>query len=212
MSEVQAHKHVPPRAPSVPGTDQQPPLTLPSVAADAVREAYADASVILEYGSGGSTVIASELGKTVFSVESDRRWLDGMQGWFDANPGSGNVILHHADIGPTGNWGYPKTSTGFRRWPLYATSVWDRPDFQHPDVVLIDGRFRAACFLTVLFRITRPVTVLWDDYEDRASYHEMEEFCPRMGMIGRMAIFNAEPTPVPADKLGLILTTYLRAE
>lgn len=189
----------------------RPKLTMPDDEAGAVRDAFSQAGVILEYGSGGSTVMAAEMtGKCVFSVESDRDWLNQMQLWFEANPPAADLTLHHADIGPTKSWGYPQGNEGLRLWPGYAISVWDRPNFLHPDVVLIDGRFRQACFLTTIFRIQRPVTVLWDDYVPRSAYHRIEQFFRPSRHVGRMAIFNVEPTPIPADRLGLIVETYLR--
>lgn len=197
----------------VQGSPVVPPLSLPRGEAEALREAYQSARVILEYGSGGSTMLAAGMpGKTLFSVESDHAWHRHMAGLFRTTPPVAEVILHHADIGPTRDWGYPEGAHQMARWPGYAVSVWDRSDFRHPDVVLIDGRFRAACFLTTLFRITRPVTVLWDDYRARDSYHFVEDFCPMTGMVGRMAIFSAQPTAIPAEKLGLILTTFLRPQ
>ncbi len=193
------------------GAVERPKLTLPEAEAAAVQAAYAAAAVILEYGSGGSTVLAAEMpGKRVFSVESDAGWLEMMARWFAANPPRAEVTLHHGDIGPTKEWGAPRDDAQFRRWPSYPVAVWDRPDFVHPDVVLIDGRFRAGCFLTTLFRITRPVTVLWDDYTHREGYHAMESFVAPRRLHGRMAEFLLEPTPIPAGKLALILTTYLR--
>ncbi|MFT3687461.1 hypothetical protein [Paenirhodobacter sp.] len=190
-----------------------PPLMLPPEEAEALRMAYDEAGVILEYGSGGSTVMAAQLpGKTVFSVESDPSWHRHLADLFRAAPPAAQVVLHHADIGRTRDWGYPDGTQNAARWPGYAVSVWDRLDFRHPDVVLIDGRFRAACFLTTLFRITHPVTVLWDDYKDRDRYHFVEDFCPLTGMVGRMAIFTAQPMAIPAEKLGLILTTFLRPQ
>lgn len=193
------------------GPLERPQLTLPEAEAEAVRNAYAAAGVILEYGSGGSTVIGAEMpGKRIFSVESDKAWLGMMERWFAANPPLSRLALHHGDIGPTKAWGAPVDDAQFRRWPSYPVSVWDRSDFEHPDVVLIDGRFRSACFLTTLFRITRPVTVLWDDYTERKGYHVMESFAPLVRTHGRMAEFHLEPMAVPAERLGLILTTYLR--
>lgn len=190
---------------------ERPKLTLPEAEATAVRTYYNVAQVILEYGSGGSTVLAAEMpGKTVFSVESDADWIAMMRDWFKANPPVSDVRLHHGDIGPTKAWGAPADDAQFRRWPSYPVSVWDRPDFVHPDVVLVDGRFRAACFLTTLFRISRPVLLLWDDYMNREGYHAMEAFAPRVRTHGRMAEFHLEPTAIPPEKLGLILTTYLR--
>lgn len=190
---------------------ERPKLTLPEAEAGAVRAAYAGAGVILEYGSGGSTVLAAEMpGKKVFSVESDAGWLGMMRAWFAANPPRADLVLHHGDIGPTKEWGAPQNDAQFRRWPSYPLGVWDRPDFVHPDVVLVDGRFRAACFLTTLFRITRPVTLLWDDYTQRAGYHAMEAFAAPTRFHGRMAEFTLHPTPIAAENLALILTTYLR--
>ena len=63
----------------------KPKLTLPRAEADWLRQHYAEARVILEYGSGGSTVLAGEqLGAHVFSVESDLGWAADLQDWFDA--------------------------------------------------------------------------------------------------------------------------------
>lgn len=188
-----------------------PELTLPEAEAAALRSAYGGAGCILEYGSGGSTVLAAEMaGKTIFSVESDPAWLAMMQAWFAANPPASAPVLHHADIGPTRDWGHPVDESGFRRWPGYALSVWDRPDFRHPDVVLVDGRFRVACLLTTAFRITRPVTVLFDDYAGRRTYHGVEEFLRPSALIGRMARFDLAPQPVPADRLGWIISYFTR--
>lgn len=59
---------------------ERPALTLPPEEAEWVCSHYQAANVILEYGSGGSTVLASELsGKKVFSVESDKMWYRMMK-------------------------------------------------------------------------------------------------------------------------------------
>ena len=189
----------------------RPQLTLPAAEAAAVQAAYAEAGCILEYGSGGSTVLAAEMpGKTVFSVESDPAWAAGLRGWFNDNPTPSCPVIHHADIGPTREWGHPLDDRAIKRWPGYALSVWDRPDFMHPDVVLIDGRFRVACFLTVAIRITRPVTVLFDDYADRDAYHTVETLAQPVARIGRMARFELGPMPFPVDRMGWVIAQYLR--
>ncbi len=190
----------------------RPVITLPPEEEAAVRSYYAQAQVILEYGSGGSTVIAAELpGKTIFSVESDVKWLGGMKSYFAANPPASLPLMHHGKIGRTKAWGFPQSEEHFRKWPGYPLSIWDLPEFVHPDVVLIDGRFRAACFLTTLFRCTRPLTLLWDDYIDRPAYHEVESLLKPVEMIGRMARFDVVPMPIPADRLLWVIQTYLRA-
>lgn len=191
---------------------QRPVLTLPPAEAEVVADAYGAADVILEYGSGGSTALAHELGKTVFSVESDADWLAGMARWFAGKPGADRVRLHHADIGPTGDWGKPRDLRGYRRFPGYALSVWERADFQPPDVVLIDGRFRPSCLLATAFLTRRPVRVLFDDYIDRARYHAVEELFPRHALHGRMAEFHIEPTAIPADRLNWIIGWFLQPQ
>jgi hypothetical protein len=187
---------------------KRPVLTLPPAAAEALRANYATAKTILEYGSGGSTVVAAELGRRVFSVESDAAWLAGMEAWFAANPQAGQVTMHHGDVGPTGDWGMPVSSGAFRKYPGYAASVWDRKDFVAPDVVLVDGRFRVACFVTAFLRTTRPVRLLFDDYVERQHYHVVERLVAPVAHAGRMAIFDLEPAALPREEFGWIAASF----
>jgi hypothetical protein len=174
---------------------------MPQDAQALLREEYAAAAVILEYGSGGSTVLAGDMmDKAVFTVESDKDWMKMMVRWFAANPPVSPVTLHHGDIGPTTDWGRPADESNWRKFINYPLSIWDRPDFQHPDLVLVDGRFRVGCFLATLMRITRPVVLLFDDYAGRKPYHVVEQFSVPTGFGGRMARFNLTPRmPGPSE-------------
>ena len=177
---------------------------MPEAEAQTVRAAYEAADVILEYGSGGSTVMASEMpGKQVFSVESDQDWVQMMRGWFAQNPPVGftEVDMIWSDIGPTREWGYPETNKAWNRYARYPLEVWDLPEFCQPDVVLVDGRFRAGCAMATAFRTQKPVTLLVDDYKRRKQYHQIEEFLGAPELIGRMARFHVSPMPVPAERL-----------
>jgi hypothetical protein len=189
--------------------DQQPILTMPPDESAALIAAYKRAAVILEYGTGGSTVVAaSRAACRVFSVESSADWLAKMQTWFEASPPKAKLHLHHADIGRTKEWGFPVDAKTLNRWAAYPVSVWDRDDFKHPDLVLIDGRFRLACALTVLFRITKATTVLIDDYIDRPGYKRIETLVGSPEMIGRMAKFRFSPQPMPPEHMGWIMTAF----
>jgi hypothetical protein len=174
-------------------------LTFPQREAELVRECYLAAGTILEYGSGGSTVLAAELGKRVTSVESDRGWAARLERKL-AEVSSGAQV-HYVDVGPTGKWGRPVDNSNAAAFHRYALSVWDRPDFEAPDLVLIDGRFRAACLVAVLLRATRPTTVLFDDYVPRRHYHGVEHLAPREETVGRMARFTVTPGPIPPEML-----------
>ena len=192
-------------------TLNRPELTLPPVEAAMLLALYRQASVILEYGSGGSTLLASDLpGKRIYTVESDRVWIDKLHGWYAGYPPASMPLLWHADIGPTRKWGYPADEATFRLWPGYAQGIWDHPEFLPPDVVLVDGRFRLACLLTVALRTLKPLTVLVDDYIDRPSYHVAEALLGAPAMIGRMAAFNVPPGLIAMDKLRLVVDSHLR--
>lgn len=185
------------------------PLTLPEREADLVRESYSKAKCVLEYGSGGSTHLAMQLKVPhVFSVESDLKWAQELDKALKAEFPSQHCVVHHVDIGKTVKWGRPANNSGFTRYHRYPTDVWDREDFVYPDVVLIDGRFRVACFLTVMLRAKNPVTVLFDDYIDREEYHWIEDHVSPVDLVGRMARFEILPRPFPVDDLTRIAGSF----
>jgi hypothetical protein len=190
---------------------KRPALTMPPEESAALVAAYQAASVILEYGTGGSTLIAADLpGRQVFSVESSNDWLARMRAWFVANPPQADVTLHHGDIGKTRDWGYPANGMSIGKWASYPISVWDRADFVQPDTVLIDGRFRPACFYTTALRISRPVKVLWDDYIDRPQYHHVERIAGPPRMTGRMAAFDLQPMSLSPASMAVVIGSYFR--
>lgn len=183
----------------------EPKLTFPPSVAEFVQQEYATANVILEYGSGGSTALAAaQTGKKVFSVESDPAWAARMRTYLDQAHPDADVTLHYADIGSTGEWGLPQKYSKIRahKYLGYARSVWKTRDFVHPDLVLIDGRFRISCFLTCLSKVTRPTRVLFDDYTNRAVHHYVEKYCSPTETVDRMAVFDIVPeTGRPAFSL-----------
>ncbi len=182
----------------------RPELTLPEVEAALLRAAYARAETILEYGSGGSTVMAGEMpGKRVWSVESSGAWAKMMRGWFRENPPAEGTTVEivHARIGETKDWGHPADESEWRRFARYPLGIWKREDFAAPDVVLVDGRFRQGCALATAFSTTKPVDLFFDDYPRRKRYHVVEEFLGPPEITGRMAHFRVAPTVIPPERL-----------
>jgi hypothetical protein len=156
------------------------------------KNALAGAACLLEYGCGGSTVYACEVARvaTVISVDSDSAWVDRVRSSLNDTPS--NLLISHCDIGETKDWGYPKNNDGFANFWRYMAQPWEVADGHghQPDVILIDGRFRVACFLFSLLAGPLGATILFDDYFDRPEYFVVEQFCNVIERQGRLGVFR----------------------
>lgn len=186
-------------------------LSMPETEAAHLKRCYAQAEVILEYGSGGSTELAARMpNKLVMSVESDRVWARDLRQKIAADNPRAQVVIQHIDIGQTGRWGRAMDDSSWQSYHRYPNAVWEAPFFRHPDVILIDGRFRTACLMTALLRIRRPVTVLFDDYVDRPKYQLVEKIIRPRFLIGRMAEFRIEPGLARDSDMGFIIAQFFQ--
>jgi hypothetical protein len=152
----------------------------------------------IEFGSGGSTLQAAQIGLDTISVESDPAFARSVRR--QMKPGAPVIILD-AGIGTVGEWGTPivqrPTPGRVRRWHRYVQrplDAWaERGTF--PDLALVDGRFRRACALEVARRAVEAkakVTIFFDDYYDRPGYHAVEPLLGQPRRIGRSAIFEID--------------------
>lgn len=66
--------------------------------------------------------------------------------------------------------------------------------------MLIDGRFRKACFYAALIFGRPGATVLFDDYQNRQHYREVEYYVRPSAMYDRLAEFVV---PEIVDKTAL---------
>ncbi|MCI1410099.1 MAG: hypothetical protein LKG97_00055 [Acetobacter peroxydans] len=171
-----------------------PELTFPEEEKKYLIEAYKQHDIILEYGSGGSTMVAaSQKHSLVMTIESDRAWTENIHKLLIENYPQAHVLLQWVDIGPTGDWGWPIDESAWRNWYLYPMGIWNNANFRQPDLVLIDGRFRIGCFIATMLFTKAPITVLWDDYTDRPYYHCIEQYFKPVKTIGRMGVFEITP-------------------
>jgi hypothetical protein len=178
---------------------------MPDAAVAALRERLADAKCYLEYGSGGSTVLAADLRvPRIISVDTSAEWFDKVKSSIDVGYG-GKLETLYVDIGPTKKWGYPTSNTHVKRWPQYFVAPWKhvREADLSPDLVLIDGRFRVSCFLASLAYAPIGTTLLFDDYVNRAHYHAVERLLKPINHYDRMAEFIKTSDPSAEALLGL---------
>lgn len=195
------------------GAINRPTFTMPDAEKARLTAAYAKAKVILEYGSGGSTVMGAEMpGKTITTVESDRDWAAMMMGWFEQNPPAkgSSVEVIWADIGPTKPWGYPAKHHLFPQFPAYPLGVWDAGEMAQPDTVLVDGRFRVGCALATALMTKAPLDLYFDDYDDREPYHDIEDWLGAPEMTGRLAHFEVTPMAFDRTQLMQVMQLMLR--
>ena len=161
------------------------------------REQLESARNYLEYGSGGSTVVANRYVTNLVSVESNASFLAGVRKKLEEEPRRAMTKLIHVNIGLTHDWGMPvfrkPTRRRVRRWEDYSKAPWRyfRAVGQQPDLILVDGRFRVACVLESLLSLS-PVSrtqILLNDYVGRPEYSVVERFTD-IELAGRMAILR----------------------
>ncbi|MDQ2762190.1 MAG: glycosyltransferase [Pseudomonadota bacterium] len=141
----------------------------------------------LEFGTGGSTVLAAKAGSIFVGVDSDTRWLNKLK----AQPAvaraikAGRGALLHVDIGPLGEWGFPADESRAASWPDYIRFPWTEWDSrrERPDLVFVDGRFRVACCLSVVVAMSAwraigdtPRVLLHDFNAARPFYQPVLDF------------------------------------
>jgi hypothetical protein len=150
------------------------------------------ASTYLEFGAGGSTVLADTMGVPTVSVESDRFYAKIVQSRLT----SGCVRLLTPRMGLTGEWGSPFISSvakGLR----YVDAPFPLSPF--PDFILVDGRYRVACALECARRAqlaASPATWMMDDYTDRPWFHGIENHLGSPEIVGRTALFMLGAKPI----------------
>ena len=161
------------------------------------RDQLARARNYLEYGSGGSTVLANQLVTNLVSVDSDASFLADVRRTLSRHDRRAMAKLIHVNIGMTVDWGFPvfqkPTRRRVRRWEEYAKAPWRyfRTIGQQPDLVLVDGRFRVACVLESLLSLSplSETKILLDDYVDRPEYAVVEDYAD-VKIVGRMAVLH----------------------
>jgi len=161
------------------------------------RDQLARARNYLEYGSGGSTVLANQMVTNLVSVDSDAGLLADVRRKLAQNDRRAMAKLIHVNIGMTVGRGFPvfqkPTRRRVRRWEEYAKAPWRyfRTIGQQPDLVLVDGRFRVACVLESLLSLSplSETKILVNDYLDRPEYTVVEEYAD-VELVGRMAVLR----------------------
>jgi hypothetical protein len=157
-----------------------------------------------EFGSGGSTVWAAARPniQTITSIESDSKYCKIVQ---DAAP---RANVQWVYIGHVKDCGNPSDRSQIERWHNYYDSYADRQ--VEPDLVLIDGRFRVACALTVFFHsnTNEKQIVMIHDFRVRPYYHSILAFFDIIEECENLVVLKARQTVDDKTNALRMLTAY----
>jgi len=142
-------------------------------------------NIYFEYGVGASTRWVLENTKSkIISVDTDKKWINSIN-FSNQIP---RIKLNWINLGDLENWGRPKSYEYRDQFIDYISNVWSFNE--KADVILIDGRFRVACFLYSLINAKINSIIIFDDYNNRPYYHIIEEVVPIYKICGRQAVFR----------------------
>jgi len=146
----------------------------------------------VEFGTGGSTVVASKHVKnSILSLDSSRQWLDQVRAACASSQTMPELIF--VDIGPTGDWGFPIDASAKSRWPDYHSTIWEIPDSCAADLYLVDGRFRVACFAQIVLHCNPNAIIGIHDFSSRPNYHCVREIAREIATAGDLSFFRPLP-------------------
>jgi len=144
-----------------------------------------------EFGSGGSTNVASYYKLKVYSVESDALWHNRLK---NSNI---NATFITVDL-KTSNLGYPGNDTTIEDWKRYYQAYDSK---YNADIILIDGRFRVVCGLDIFPKIRNDTLVLIHDYSNIEKYHILENYYIKVKKWDSLCAFFKNPniTSIPQN-------------
>lgn len=163
------------------------------------------ASSYLEFGAGGSTVLASEhVNGPIVSIESSNEWIELVKANLPESPHERRVI--HGDVGPVGSWGTPTLPHGEVNYFNYHERPWLQID-QDFDLYFVDGRFRIACFCQCLLRAPDGAVIGIHDYRPRKRYHVVETLARPIAEVETLTFFTRRPN-VPRAQITQVLSKF----
>ena len=153
--------------------------------------------IVLEFGSGGSTLLLAPSAKKIVSIESDKKFSKIMNNEIYKRNLQAKATVLYANIGPTKSYGQPivflKPLYKFKYKNYIETYFRLDREVLEPQVVFIDGRFRIWCAVECCKRIKHNFTLIVDDYFNRPDYQIIEKLIgPALPFSGDTAMFRID--------------------
>ena len=170
-----------------------------------LQKLFKSSKIILEYGSGNSTLYANKINKIIFSVESDKGFYEYLKH---------KIITknyYFVDFGLVHFYSVPFFEN-FRKEYLkkkskeYSKKILTdlKKNKSFPDLILIDGRYRVLCALQIYKFIKKnklfKTKIIFDDYKNRKQYHIVKKFY-KVKIFEDMALLRFKKTSINVDNL-----------
>lgn len=154
-----------------------------------------------EYGSGGSTFVASSLTNIqhMCTVEANSGFINDLVSKsrsIQQRLQSQTIVFYIIDIHcDTNHWSYPKDTDKKENWSKYPEAIGDYIGqyMVSPDFILVDGRFRVACVIQVIKHLSeyRPIIAV-HDYRNRQCYNVIEPFLDILEEVDTLVVFRVK--------------------
>jgi len=173
------------------------------------------ASTYLEWGSGGSTVLAAwravQEGKPLYmvSVDSSEAWIRQLRSKHPVlveAEAAGKLAFRAADTGAVGAWGHPvywnSRTPALQRSQATAYVEMANASQCCFNLVLVDGRFRVACMLHALRLAHERTVVLVHDSPRYLLHPAVQRYYQVAFQIGELAALRPREGAIEEAKLG----------
>jgi hypothetical protein len=159
---------------------------------------------VIEYGSGSSTFYLAARSSRVASVDSSKNYVSAVREEARRRNLT-NIHVSMVDIGPVRDWGWPidqyPTKANIAKWKRYLSAPWENIGQQKVGLVVVDGRFRAACAAYAMARLLErgetDAVVFLDDYIGREeSYDKLTRISDLQQTNGRSVIVKCNQKSV----------------
>lgn len=136
-------------------------------------------TLVLEYGSGISTIEIAKRCKKIISIEHQKNWYEEIK---NKIPSNCELIFKEPNL-PYNEGGHCGTYDEFKD---YIEASLNKGPF---DIILIDGRARVSC-ASICHKISHKDTIIFIHDFHREEYRDALNYLSLVGMVGTMAKFK----------------------
>jgi hypothetical protein len=146
----------------------------------------------LEYGSGGSTILADRFFDKIYSADTDVLWCEKI------NQCIKHGVVRCVDVGEVSEWGYPKELSEQKARQIVTVHDADIAALRKGNAnffVFLDGRCRVLTASLLHSQLTEDDLVLMHDFTCRRIYYDVLKIYDIVTVCGSLVLLkkhNAE--------------------